>query len=93
MRKQVSFGVCALTFLSFAAPIRAQLWSGVISPSRAVDWSSAGSSAVAAEASWTQCGSTIAAGASYSTINAALSNWVQGLSIWLAACSGITNRM
>lgn len=74
MRKQVSFGVCALTFFSLAAPIRAQLWSGVISPSRAVDWSSAGSSAVAAEVSWTQCGSTIAAGASYSTINAAISS-------------------
>lgn len=39
----------------------AQPWSGILSTSRAVDWSTAGSSAVASSTSWTQCGSTIAA--------------------------------
>jgi len=48
-------------------------WSGIIDPSRAVDWSSVGSPAVAASKGWTQCGATIAAGASAATINAAIS--------------------
>ena len=61
--------LCCISIPSFG-----QLWSGILDPSRAVDWSHAGvpggipSSGVA----WTQCGSTIAAGATAATINAAI---------------------
>jgi hypothetical protein len=47
-------------------------WCGVIDPARAIDWSTVGSPAMSSSASWTQCGSTIASGASAATINAAL---------------------
>jgi hypothetical protein len=52
-----------LAFVISAMPIaaRAQLWSGVIDPSRAIDWTSAGFPGVTPpDAAWTQCGSTIA---------------------------------
>jgi|HubBroStandDraft_1064217.scaffolds.fasta_scaffold20553_1 hypothetical protein len=50
-------------------------WSGILAPSRAVDWSQAGvpGGIPSGGANWTQCGSTIAAGASAATINAAIS--------------------
>lgn len=42
----------------------AQLWTGIIAPSRAIDWSQAGavpgSPGTLPDANWTQCGSTIA---------------------------------
>jgi chitodextrinase len=37
------------------------LWSGIIAPSRATDWSGAGIPGGIPDANWTQCGSTIAA--------------------------------
>jgi hypothetical protein len=40
---------------------RAQLWKGVIAPSRAVDWSNAGIPGGLPDGKWAQCGSTIAA--------------------------------
>jgi hypothetical protein len=55
-----------------------QLWSGIIAPSRAVDWSHAGVAGGIPSIAWTQCGSTIAAygssssPASPSTINNAV---------------------
>ena len=71
--KQMSFGTCALVLLGLTAPIRAQqLWSGVLESPRAVDWSHVGSPAVAFSTHWTQCGSTVAAGSSAATINAAI---------------------
>jgi hypothetical protein len=51
-----------------------QLWSGIVSPSRATDWSSAGVAGGIPSGSWAQCGSTIAAGASAATINSAISS-------------------
>ena len=50
----------------------AQLWSGIIAPSRAIDWSSTGIPGGLPSSSWTQCGSTIVSGATAATINAAL---------------------
>jgi len=71
--KQLLFGGCSLFLFGFAVPIHAQyLWSGVLQSPRAVDWTSVGSPAVSASASWIQCGSTVAAGSSAATINAAL---------------------
>lgn len=48
-----------------------QLWSGVLSPSRATDWTNAGVVGGIPSGSWTQCGSTIAA---YSGTTAAINN-------------------
>jgi hypothetical protein len=58
-----------ITFLS--AYSHAQAWSGVLSPSRAVDWSNAGA-VIDPTGPRAQCGSTIAAGASVATINSAI---------------------
>ena len=38
-----------------------QLWSGIISPSRAIDWTQAGVVGGIPDANWAQCGSTITA--------------------------------
>ena len=59
--------------LFFPAFSEAQLWSGIISSSRAVDWTQAGISGGIPDSSWTQCGSTIAAySGTAATINNAL---------------------
>src|SRR5437870_68737 len=70
----------------FSTLSHGQAWSGILAPSRAIDWSVAGLPATIPSAGgnettpnpWTpptrtQCGSTIAAGASAATINAAIS--------------------
>ena len=63
-----------LIFLCTTVPVFGQLWTGVLSPNRAVDWSQAGvpGGIPSSGANWTQCGSTIAAGATAATINAAI---------------------
>src|SRR5580704_8223478 len=90
MRKQKSLGtislrLCPLILFCLALPLDAQLWSGIIQSPRAIDWTTAGSPAVASSASWTQCGSTVAAGASAATINAALAACTAGHYVQLAA--------
>src|SRR5258707_3840201 len=47
--------------LMYPAVAQAQLWNGVISPSRAADWSQVGIPGGLPDANWTQCGSTIGA--------------------------------
>jgi len=54
---------------ALAAHAQTPLWSGVLSSSRAVNWSNAGASGGIPSGSWTQCGSTIPAGTSAATIN------------------------
>ena len=53
-------------------------WAGILDPKRAIDWTPAGvqgtAPGVLPSASWTQCGSTIPAGSSASTINNAIQN-------------------
>src|ERR1700679_3274902 len=44
-----------------------QPWSGILSPSRAIDWSGAGVTGGIPSGSWTQCGPTIAAYGSSAT--------------------------
>jgi len=60
--------------LALSTPLYAQLWSGIIDPSRAVQWQgNAGFPGnTLPDSGYTQCGSTIAAGASAATINSAL---------------------
>jgi hypothetical protein len=60
--------------LAFPGTAKAQLWSGVISSTRAVDWSQAGLPAGLPDKDWTQCGETIAA---YSGTAEAISNQIQ----------------
>lgn len=47
--------------LCFPLYSNAQAWSGILSPSRATNWSQTGVEGGIPSASWTQCGSTIAA--------------------------------
>jgi hypothetical protein len=70
-RSPCLFFLFIILIIPAAAP--AQMWSGIINSSRATNWSTAGVVGGIPSASWTQCGSTIAAGATVATINAALS--------------------
>jgi hypothetical protein len=63
--------------LLVAPAARAQAWSGVIDPARAIDWSQAGLPGGLPDASFTQCGSTIAA---YSGTADAISQQIQSCS-------------
>ena len=68
MRKQIKRFICGAGWLCLAPCLAAQPWSGIIDPSRAVDWTHAGVTGGIPDASWAQCGSTVAAGASASTV-------------------------
>jgi hypothetical protein len=78
MRRRFLFFPLISISLLFPTFSRAQQWSGIIAPSRAIDWSTAGIPGGIPSGSWTQCGSTIAAygtsssPASPSTINNAI---------------------
>jgi hypothetical protein len=62
-----------LALLCLSVNSDAQLWSGIISPTRAIDWTQAGIPGGIPDANWTQCGSTIAAySGSASTITSQL---------------------
>jgi hypothetical protein len=50
-----------ILILIYPVGAHAQLWNGVISPSRAIDWTQAGIPGGLPDANWTQCGPTIAA--------------------------------
>jgi hypothetical protein len=65
--------ICGILFFFSKHSSAQQPWSGVLDPSRAADWSAAGVPGGVPSASWTQCGSTIAAySGSATTINNAL---------------------
>lgn len=57
---QISF-ICVVLFFAFSTKGHAQLWSGVLSSSRATDWTKAGVPGGIPSGSWTQCGPTIQA--------------------------------
>ncbi len=74
MRRESLFPLVSI-LLCLTALSHAQLYSGVLPSSRATTaWTTAGVEGGIPSGSWTQCGATIAAGASASTINTALSN-------------------
>jgi hypothetical protein len=58
--------------LLFAAPLFAQTPDGVIAAARSTTWSSAGVIGGIPSGTWTQCGTTISAGATLATVNAAI---------------------
>ena len=70
MRKLLLAVILLLPSLSFA---QFTPWVGIVDPSRAVDWSTAGVVGGIPSATWTQCGSTVVAGTSAATINSLLS--------------------
>src|SRR5271168_2272247 len=61
----VAFLVLLLSLTSATAHAQTPLWSGIISSSRAIDWTQAGavpgSPGAVPDAGWTQCGSTLTA--------------------------------
>lgn len=59
-----------------------QLWTGIISPNRAINWQNAGATISTTR---TQCGSTIAAGTSASVINSDLAGCASGTYLLLGA--------
>lgn len=75
----MKFKFAIFLFLLLPSAIGAQLTSGIISSARATDWTGAGVIGGIPSASWSQCGSTVAAGTSAATIN----------TLW-AACSANT---
>lgn len=85
-----------LAMVCFPLYIRAQAWSGILSPSRAIDWSNAGVPGGIPTSSWTKCGSTIPAySGTASTINNAIAACGSNQYVQLAAgtfklSSGIT---
>src|ERR1700761_2514776 len=60
----------------------AQAWTGVLDPSRAVNWSNAGATIPTGR---TQCGSTVSAGTSASTIQSLLNACSSGTYLLLGA--------
>ncbi|HZS56225.1 MAG TPA: right-handed parallel beta-helix repeat-containing protein [Bryobacteraceae bacterium] len=74
-----------LAFSSFSVWASAQTWSGILAPSRAINWSRAGIPGGLPSANWTQCGSTIPAGSSSATINSALANCAPNHYVQLAS--------
>ncbi len=58
--------------LFFSTFSHGQAWSGILAPARATDWTNSGISGGIPSGSWTQCGSTLSAGASTSTIQSAI---------------------
>jgi hypothetical protein len=61
-----------LVLLLIASQLYGQAWSGILAPARATDWSHAGVVGGIPSNTWTQCGSTLAAGSSAATINSAI---------------------
>jgi hypothetical protein len=53
-------------------------WTGILPANRAADWTTAGVEGGIPSAAWTQCGSTIAAGATAATIQAAINACTPG---------------
>jgi hypothetical protein len=60
-RTHLTFLFCACILFSFGTAARAQLWSGVLSSDRGIDWTQAGIPGGIPSTSWTQCGPTIPA--------------------------------
>ncbi len=76
----VLFLFILLAFVPSAA--HAQAWSGILDPTRAIDWSTAGVPGGIPSGSWTQCGSTIQA----STYGNGASDATSGIQTALNGC-------
>jgi hypothetical protein len=74
-----------VVFMGWPRLVNAQLWSGIVDTSRAINWTQAGVVGGIPSANWTQCGSTIAAGSSASTIQSAINSCASNHYVLLAA--------
>src|SRR5262245_23688253 len=75
LRRFIYRGGLTLTVLAVTAVGQVQAatpWSGILDPSRAVDWSQAGVVGGIPSGSWTQCGATVSSGASVSSIQSVI---------------------
>ena len=82
--RNVSF-LFSLFLVGTSVGLEAQSANGIIASSRSLNWQQAGASSI--PTNLTQCGSTIAAGASASTINTAIANCTSGHYVLLGAGS------
>ena len=71
-----------------------QAWSGVLAPSRATDWTSAGIPGGIPSGSWTQCGSTVSASGSSGspTSPSSLNSLIASCSTPVASCNGSSGK-
>ncbi len=80
-----------ITFLICCEFAQAQQWAGVLAPARAISWQNAGIPGGLPDASWSQCGSTIApygtsgSPGSTSTINSQISGCAANTYVLLAS--------
>ena len=86
----------ALTILLLLCPLTifGQAWSGVLAPSRATDWTSAGIPGGIPSGSWTQCGSTVSASGSSGspTSPSSLNSLIASCSTPVASCNGSSGK-
>jgi hypothetical protein len=75
--------LCSLILLCLSTPAHAQLWSGIIDPSRAVDWSQAG--VTGGIPNRTTICATLSPGAGTTQINAAIAACPAGQVVFLSA--------
>ena len=83
VRSKLTLVVAAIIFVCAGRPLSAQRWSGVLAPSRAVDWSTAG--VPGGIPTRTASCASLAAGASAAQINSAIANCAAGQVVQLAA--------
>ena len=74
MKRKLSTLFSVILF-SLPGVLYAQNWSGILDPSRAIDWTEAGVVGGIPDANWIQCGSTIAA---YTGTAAAINTHIAG---------------
>ncbi len=101
MRRFRSLPIFSLLLMLMPVAAYSQAWSSILSPSRAINWTGAGLPATLPSGEttpnpWTpptrtQCGSTIAAGASAATINAALAACSKGYVLLGAGTFNVSN--
>jgi hypothetical protein len=70
---RIAFAILVSTCCCFGQP-----WSGILNGTRAINWSNAGVVGGIPDATWTQCGATISAGASAATIQGAVNHTGSG---------------
>lgn len=73
-----------VVFMGWPCLVNAQSWSGILSSSRATDWSQAGVVGGIPSASWTQCGPTITPPSSAAAIQAAINSCGTNQYVFLA---------
>src|SRR5262245_54636554 len=87
-RRSLLFSFILLCFPSYG---HAQLWSGIISPSRATDWSKAGVQGDIPSAAWPNCNNTncnnIAPGGSGSVTGATIQTAINGAQVNGVSCT------